>query len=68
MLYDAKLSQKFASELLEEGIYVIGFFFPVVPKDKARIRVQISAGHEIEDITKAIAAFTKIGKKLGVIN
>ena len=68
MLYDAKLSQKFAAELLEEGIYVIGFFFPVVPKGKARIRVQISAGHEISDITKAIEAFTKVGKKLGVIN
>ena len=67
MLYDAKLSQEFASKLLEEGIYVIGFFYPVVPKDKARIRVQISAGHESEDIDKAIAAFTKVGKDLGVI-
>ncbi|GLR18510.1 glycine C-acetyltransferase [Portibacter lacus] len=67
MLYDAKLSQDFAAKLLDEGIYVIGFFFPVVPKGKARIRVQISAGHEEEDIHKAIAAFTKVGKELGVI-
>lgn len=67
MLYDAKLSQDFAARLLDEGIYVIGFFFPVVPKGKARIRVQISAGHEEKDIQKAIAAFTKVGKELGVI-
>ncbi|MGB4958739.1 MAG: glycine C-acetyltransferase [Saprospiraceae bacterium] len=67
MLYDAPLAQIFASELLEEGIYVIGFFFPVVPKGKARIRVQISAGHETEHIYAAVAAFTKVGKKLGVI-
>jgi glycine C-acetyltransferase len=67
MLYDAKLSQQFADKLLEEGIYVIGFFFPVVPKDKARIRVQLSAAHEKEHIDKAIAAFTKVGKELGVI-
>jgi glycine C-acetyltransferase len=67
MLYDAPLAQKFASELLNEGIYVIGFFFPVVPKGKARIRVQISAGHEIEHILKAVEAFTKVGKRLGVI-
>ncbi|WP_235298073.1 glycine C-acetyltransferase [Portibacter marinus] len=67
MLYDAKLSQDFAARLLEEGIYVIGFFYPVVPKGKARIRVQISAGHEKEDIDKAINAFTKVGKELGVI-
>lgn len=67
MLYDAPLAQKFASELLEEGIYVIGFFFPVVPKGKARIRVQISAGHEPEHIEQAIYAFTKVGKNLGVI-
>jgi len=67
MLYDAKLAQKMASELLKEGIYVIGFFFPVVPKGKARIRVQISAGHEIEHLDKCIAAFTKVGKSLGVI-
>lgn len=67
MLYDAKLSQTFADKLLQEGIYVIGFFFPVVPKDKARIRVQLSAAHEQEHLDKAIAAFTKIGKELGVI-
>jgi len=68
MLYDAKLSQDFANALLEEGIYVIGFFYPVVPKEKARIRVQISAGHEREHLEKAVAAFTKVGKKLGVIS
>jgi glycine C-acetyltransferase len=67
MLYDAGLAQKFSEELLKEGIYVIGFFFPVVPKDKARIRVQISAGHEIEHLDRAIAAFEKVGKKLNVI-
>jgi glycine C-acetyltransferase len=67
MLYDAKLSQIFADKLLQEGIYVIGFFFPVVPKDQARIRVQLSAAHELEHIDKAIAAFTKVGKELGVI-
>jgi glycine C-acetyltransferase len=67
MLYDAKIAQAFAEELLNEGIYVIGFFFPVVPKDRARIRVQISAGHEIEHLDKAIAAFEKVGKKLNVI-
>lgn len=67
MLYDAKLSQQFANRLLEEGIYVIGFFYPVVPKGKARIRTQISAGHEREHLDKAIAAFTKVGKELGVI-
>jgi glycine C-acetyltransferase len=68
MLYDAKLSQQMADKLLEEGIYVIGFFFPVVPKDKARIRVQISAGHTEEHIDKAIAAFIKVGKELKVID
>ncbi|MCF8451761.1 MAG: glycine C-acetyltransferase [Pedobacter sp.] len=68
MLYDAKLSQDFAAELLKEGIYVIGFYFPVVPKDKARIRVQLSAAHTREHLDKAIAAFIKIGKKLGTIN
>ncbi|NQY08876.1 MAG: glycine C-acetyltransferase [Flavobacteriales bacterium] len=68
MLYDAKVAQKFASELLKEGIYVIGFFFPVVPKDLARIRVQISAGHEQSHLDKAIAAFTKVGTELEVIN
>jgi glycine C-acetyltransferase len=67
MLYDAKLAQEFAARLLEEGIYVIGFFYPVVPKDKARIRVQISAAHEMHHLDKAIAAFTKVGKELGVI-
>ncbi|MBK6362753.1 MAG: glycine C-acetyltransferase [Saprospiraceae bacterium] len=68
MLYDAPLAQQFASKLLDEGIYVIGFFFPVVPKGKARIRVQISAGHEPEHIYKAIDAFTKVGKELKVIS
>lgn len=67
MLYDAKLSQQFAARMLEEGIYVIGFYYPVVPQGKARIRVQISAGHEQEHLDKAIAAFTKVGKELGVI-
>jgi glycine C-acetyltransferase len=67
MLYDAVLSQKMAAALLEEGIYVIGFFFPVVAKGKARIRVQLSAAHEQEHLDKAIAAFTKVGKELGVI-
>ena len=67
MLYDAKLSQDFANRLLEEGIYVIGFYYPVVPKDLARIRVQVSAGHEREHLEKAVAAFTKVGKALGVI-
>lgn len=67
MLYDAKLSQDFSNKLLEEGIYVIGFFYPVVPKGKARIRVQLSAAHDPEHIDKAIAAFTKVGKELGVI-
>ncbi|MFD2600034.1 glycine C-acetyltransferase [Sphingobacterium corticis] len=68
MLYDAKLAQEFAAKMLEEGIYVIGFYYPVVPKDKARIRVQISAGHEKEHLDKAISAFTKVGKALGVIS
>ncbi len=67
MLYDAVLSQQFADKLLQEGIYVIGFFFPVVPKGQARIRVQLSAAHEQEHLDKAIAAFTKVGKELGVI-
>ena len=67
MLYDAKLSQEFAARLLEEGIYVIGFYFPVVPKDKARIRVQLSAAHEVEHLDKCVEAFTKVGKELGVI-
>lgn len=67
MLYEAELAQKFAAQLLEEGIYVIGFFFPVVPKGKARIRVQLSAAHNQQHLDKAILAFTKIGKELGVI-
>jgi glycine C-acetyltransferase len=67
MLYDAVLAQKFATKILEEGIYVIGFFFPVVPKGKARIRVQLSAAHTQTHLDKAIAAFTKVGKELGVI-
>jgi glycine C-acetyltransferase len=67
MLYDAVLSQQFASRLLEEGIYVIGFFFPVVAKGQARIRVQLSAAHEQKHLDKAIEAFTKVGKELGVL-
>ena len=67
MLYDAPLSQLFAEKLLEKGIYVIGFYFPVVPKGKARIRVQISAVHEKKHLDKAIEAFTEIGKELGVL-
>ncbi len=67
MLYDAKLSQDFANALLDEGIYVIGFYYPVVPKELARIRVQISAGHEREHLERAVAAFTKVGKALKVI-
>lgn len=67
MLYDAVLAQNFASRLLSEGIYVIGFFFPVVPKGQARIRVQLSAAHEQHHLDKAIAAFAKIGKELGVL-
>jgi glycine C-acetyltransferase len=68
MLYDAKTSQIMADRLLEEGIYVIGFFFPVVPKDQARIRVQVSAAHTKEHLDKAIAAFTKVGKEMKIIN
>ena len=67
MLYDAVLAQKMASRMLEEGVYVIGFFFPVVPKGLARIRVQISAAHEQHHLDTAIAAFIKVGKELGVI-
>jgi glycine C-acetyltransferase len=67
MLYDAVLAQDFASKLLIEGIYVIGFFFPVVPKGQARIRVQLSAAHKQEHLDKAIAAFSKIGRELGVL-
>ncbi len=68
MLYDAKTSQVMADKLLEEGIYVIGFFFPVVPKDQARIRVQLSAAHTKEHLDKAIAAFTKVGREMKIIN
>jgi len=68
MLYDAQLSQDFAAKMLEEGIYVIGFYYPVVPKDKARIRVQMSAAHDRHHLDKAINAFIKVGKELGVIN
>lgn len=67
MLYDAVVAQQFAAKLLDEGIYVIGFFFPVVPRDKARIRVQISAGHETAHLDKAISAFVKVGREMGVI-
>ncbi len=67
MLYDAPLAQQFAAKLLEEGIYVIGFFFPVVAKGKARIRVQISAAHEQGHLEEAVAAFTKVGRELGVL-
>jgi glycine C-acetyltransferase len=67
MLYEAPLAQEFAARLLEEGIYVIGFFYPVVPNGKARIRVQISAGHEQEHLERAVAAFTKVGQELGVL-
>jgi glycine C-acetyltransferase len=67
MLYDAKLSQVMADELLKKGIYVIGFFFPVVPKEKARIRVQLSAAHTKEQLDKAIIAFTEVGKSLNII-
>ena len=68
MLYDAKLAQNFAEKMMENGVYVIGFFYPVVPKGKARIRVQLSAGHSREHLDKAIAAFEKVGKELGVIS
>jgi glycine C-acetyltransferase len=67
MLYDAKLSQVMASRLQDEGIFVTGFYYPVVPKDQARIRVQISAAHQPEHLDKCIAAFVKVGKELGVI-
>lgn len=67
MLYDAKLSQEFAARLLNEGIYVTGFYYPVVPKDQARIRVQISAGHKKEHLDRAVGAFVKVGKELGVL-
>ena len=67
MLYDAVVAQIFASRLLEKGIYVIGFFFPVVAKGQARIRVQLSAAHEEEHLDQAIAAFVSVGKELGVL-
>jgi glycine C-acetyltransferase len=67
MLYDAKLSQDFAAEMQKEGIYVTGFYYPVVPKDQARIRVQLSAGHDREHLDRAIEAFIKVGKRLGVL-
>ena len=67
MLYDAVLAQKMAARMLEEGVYVIGFFYPVVPKGQARIRVQISAGHDKAHLDKAIESFIKVGKELGVI-
>lgn len=67
MLYEAPLAQQFAAALLNEGIYVIGFFYPVVAQGKARIRVQVSAAHEISHLDQAVAAFTKVGKELGVL-
>ncbi len=67
MLYDAVLAQKFAARMLEEGIYVVGFYYPVVAKGQARIRIQLSAAHEPHHLDKAIAAFIKVGKELGVI-
>jgi glycine C-acetyltransferase len=67
MLYDAKLSQIMADELLKKGIYVIGFFYPVVPKDKARIRVQLSAAHTLDQIDRAVNAFTEVGKALNIV-
>jgi len=67
MIYDAPLAVKFADELLKEGIYVIGFVFPVVPKGRARIRVQLSAAHTKEQIDQAVTAFIKVGKSLGII-
>ncbi|HNU47736.1 MAG TPA: aminotransferase class I/II-fold pyridoxal phosphate-dependent enzyme, partial [Bacteroidia bacterium] len=67
MLYEAQLAQQFAARLLDEGIYVTGFFYPVVAKGNARIRVQLSAGHERHHIDKALNAFIKVGKKLGVV-
>ena len=67
MLYDANVAQNFAAKLLDEGIYVIGFFFPVVAKGQARIRVQLSAAHEQEHLDKAITGFTIVGKELGVL-
>jgi glycine C-acetyltransferase len=68
MLYDAPLAQKFAARLLDEGIYVIGFFYPVVPQGEARIRVQVSAAHATEHLDRAVDAFTKVGRELGVLS
>ena len=68
MLYDAPLAQEFAARLLDEGIYVIGFFYPVVPQGEARIRVQVSAAHETEHLDQAVEAFTLVGKELGVLS
>ena len=68
MLYDAILAQKMATEMLKEGIYVVGFYFPVVPKGQARIRVQISAAMKKEHLDEAVGKFTKVGKKLGLID
>jgi glycine C-acetyltransferase len=68
MLYDAPMAQEFAARLLEEGIYVIGFFYPVVPQGEARIRVQLSAAHQQEHLDRAIEAFTRVGNELGVLN
>jgi len=68
MLYEAVLAQKMAARMLEEGIFVVGFFYPVVPKGKARIRVQLSAAHDVEHLDKAIASFVKVGRELNVIN
>ena len=67
MLYDAPLSQRFAAKLLDEGIYVTGFYYPVVPKGQARIRVQVSAGHTREQLDRCVEAFVKIGRELGVL-
>jgi glycine C-acetyltransferase len=67
MLYEAPLAQEFAARLLDEGIYVIGFFYPVVPQGEARIRVQVSAAHETEHLDRAVEAFTRVGKQLGVL-
>jgi len=67
MLYDEKLAHRMAEELLDEGVYVIGFSFPVVPRGKARIRVQISAAHDASQIDFAVAAFTRVGKRMGIL-
>ena len=67
MLYDAKLSQDFAARLLDEGTYVTGFYYPVVPKDQARIRAQVSAGHTEQELDRCVDAFVKVGRELGVL-